>query len=271
MKSKKSILCAVWLLVAVVSLVAQTAPEKEVFVLETFNQGENVRDWKVVGSQFAKEGFPKVTLPGMSACSALETEEGKPAPAIYPDALAKEDDESNSKQRVLGVYSEFTQKGRNRIEIISTSVGTVENSPIYFNGVVDTIGLWVWGGNFNYSLDLCVKDLNENIHRLPVGMLNFIGWKYFEVKMPHFIPQQRRTLPATAPLQFVKFIVNSAKDETNRAFYLYIDDITYTGKDPNDLDFDGNEFIDADVIEAIWDSSSSSEENNEVETVEEGM
>lgn len=239
------------LLVGAVSLTAQAATADEVQVLESFDQGANVRDWKVIGSQFSKAGFPKIALPDSSACEGLPTPEGESKPAVYPKELQKEDESANAGQRVLGVYAEFTQKGRNRIEVIPTAAGTKDNSPIYFNGVVEKIGLWVWGGNFDYDLDLCLKDCNGNIHRLDVCKLNFIGWKYVEVSIPHFIPQVRKTVPALTPLQFVKFIVTSEKAESNKGFFLYFDQITYTVLHEQES-FNGNVFINPQVINKIW-------------------
>lgn len=255
MKSKVNLLSVVLLFVGSMgALFAQSAPRLVDSVsLETFDTGTSARDWIVVGSRYSKEGFPKLVYVDSTAVDGLTDEQGAPLEdaSVYPDALKSETGEADTAQRVLGIYSEFSQKGRNSFEIIPVAVGTTDPSPIYFKGVVDSVSLWVWGGNFDYYLDACFIDNLGNIHRIPIGTLDYIGWQKKTIKIPHTVSQMQERLPNLKPLQFVKFIVTTQKIEDVEDFYIYLDDIRYSAYDYANA-FDGDEFISPDFIKKLW-------------------
>lgn len=207
-------------------------------VLESFDSGKRVRDWKAEGNRFVREGYPRVAYTD-----------------IYPKALnATIEEDQKASQRVMGVNCEWSRIGRNYFDVIPCELGTTTPSPIPFDGVVEYIDFWVWGSNYEYYLDICVEDTYGTVHRLPAGTLDYIGWQHKKVKVPHSIPQMVKHIPYTKPIKFVKFIVSTYKKERVDSFYVYFDNITYMTNNYNDK-FDGDELIDQDKIQEIWGKS----------------
>lgn len=237
MKSKVTLLCLFLILAgSATALIAQgTGSVDFTLTLENFDEGSRTREWKVQGSRYASQDYPKMAYA-----------------EVYPVAM-RNTVEDESTQRVLGVNSEFDRIGYNYFEIIPVDKTTQEYSPIYFEGVVESLDLWVWGANYIYTLEVCLMDYNGIVHRLKVCDLDFIGWQYKKVSVPHTIPQLVRQIPHARPLRLTKFIVTSSKQERVDNFYIYLDFIRYLTNQVHDQ-FDGDELVRPDTIEEIWGS-----------------
>lgn len=240
MKSKVTLLCLLLLFFGSSAALFAQVTEKYEFtqVLETFDEGTRIREWKVVGSRYTKQGYPVLRYAD-----------------AYPKSMKNIVEDENS-QRVLGVNAEFDRAGYNYFEIIPVDKTTQEYSPIYFQGVVENIDLWVWGANYRYQLEVCLMDYHGIIHRLPVCSLEFIGWQNKKVSIPHTIPQMVRQIPSARPLRLTKFIVTTGMKERVDSFYVYLDHVKYLTNRYHDQ-FDGDELIDQDRIKEIWGAAPS--------------
>lgn len=117
---------------------------------------------------------------------------------------------------VFGIKAAYLRKGFNWIDIIP-------NKPIGFVGVTKTIDFWVWGGNYNWVMDIYVKDFKGYTYRIEAGSIKHIGWKNFLVSIPNYIPQYEPYVPFSKPLSLVKIRLTAAPTERADKFYVYFD------------------------------------------------
>jgi hypothetical protein len=65
--------------------------------------------------------------------------------------------------------------------------------------------MWVWSGNYNYYLEAFVRDFRGVVYTIPMGNLNFVGWKNLRINIPDNVPQSKKYLPRHEALTLVKF------------------------------------------------------------------
>ena len=122
-------------------------------------------DWTVNSSRFVAEGYPKTGY-----------YEG------VPNSLKQLLKGTDKNFKVFGVKTAFNRKGDNWFEVYPTKDDKAFEIP--FVGTVTAIDFWVWGANYNYYLELMVRDTRGVVHVLPAGSLAFSGWKNIIVKVP---------------------------------------------------------------------------------------
>jgi hypothetical protein len=165
-------------------------------ILDGFEDDRN--NWNVSGSRFTAEGFPML----------------KPQVEGAPIALARGATEES--QYVLGVRAAFTRKGYNSISIYP-------EEEIVLPGTVKKLDLWVWGANYNYEMEVHLRDFRGIVHKLPLGSLAFIGWRNLSVTIPSHIPQYIRYLPMEAPLTLVRLVIWTQPTERVDDYICYLD------------------------------------------------
>ncbi|MCH5292496.1 MAG: flagellar filament protein FlaA [Treponema sp.] len=205
-------------------------------------------DWGVNSSRFIAEGFPKQNyFPG--------------APNSLRQLLKGTDKELN----VLGVQVAYNRKGDNWFEVYPV----VDDKPfeIPFTGTVSTIDFWVWGANYNYYIELLVRDASGSVRVIPAGNLAFHGWRNVIVNVPSWIQQKSQLRSGPSSLTFVGFRIRSDAEEYVDDFVVFFDQLKYTS---NSLSFiyDGYELKDAFADDSESDSGSNSSSDS-VEEVEE--
>ncbi len=97
----------------------------------------------------------------------------------WPEALYGKN-KDNKNLFALGVHAKFDRKSYNYIEIIPAekdSSGKLQPKAIPIPGRVRSIDMWVWGANYNYTLDAHLRDYQGIDHVLHLGSLQFAGWK----------------------------------------------------------------------------------------------
>lgn len=179
----------------------------QTYAVDNFDGSEEVKwTWMVQGSKFATEGFPK-----------LQTFEGMPQAlrVMYPES-------EENKKSFLGVQSKFNRMGDNWFDIIPTVDGKPYEIP--FKGEVARIDMWVWGADYFYELEVLVRDAEGRVHTLPIGWLNFKGWKNMGVSIPTYIKQRTKYI-GTDGLSLVCFRVRSNPNERVDDFYFFIDEV----------------------------------------------
>jgi len=226
------------LLFTAMSVMAQENTESlQVRPLITFDDQAKMTNWIVQGSKFATQGYPQHKIVN----------------GVFPDAVYgrnKENRDLNS----LGIWSKFDRKGYNYIEIIPAtkdSSGNLVPTTLPIPGKVQRMDLWVWGSNYNYLMDLFLRDYRGIDHVLHLGSLQFIGWKDLSVTVPGSIPQSRRYLPEFQGLELTKIVIWTAPDEKVDDSYIYIDQLTIL-TDMYQRRFDGEALADPDYVNQLW-------------------
>lgn len=97
--------------------------------------------------------------------------------------------------------------------------------PLPVEGIVKVVTVWVAGRNTEHELELRVLDQYGNRRVLPMGKLNFYGWKKLSVTIPPTIVQRLPRYNDRAGLFIEGFNINCNIDETYGRFYVYFDDI----------------------------------------------
>jgi len=213
-------------------------------VLESFD-GESPYVWEVVASKFAtkndEDTFPKVSyIPAWPAALHGSNKEGKDL-------------------KTLGVWGRFDRKGYNWIDVFPMAKDAAEGdepTEIPIPGRVRGLDLWVWGSNFNYYLEVYLRDFKGVVHIIQLGDLNFEGWRNLRINVPDNIPRSQRTLPKMQALSVVKFRIWTRPTERVDNFQVYFDQIKVLTDTFESL-FDGDELADTERVQELWSSGSS--------------
>lgn len=221
----------------------------ESYVFEDFDENPLNR-WIIRGSKFSAEGYPKLAM--------VKT---------WPQALWGKKPES-TEHYALGIKGSFDRGGYNYIEIIpaqeapaGTETSKIIHSdaggknwvhnPINFKGRSKSFDIWVWGSNHNFYIEVYLQDFNGTIYRLPLGDLNYIGWKNLSIEIPPSIPQAEKYVPSLHPLKFIKLMVWTRPGEIVDGFYIYLDQIKIL-TDLFESRYDGDELEDPEFLDEIW-------------------
>jgi hypothetical protein len=211
-------------------------------VVESFD-GDSPYAWKVLGSKFATK-----TDDGEWPQSAII--------AAWPQALFGINREGKD-LKSLGVWGKFDRQGFNWIDIYPVvadggdDAGPVE---IDMTGRVQYIDVWAWGSNLDFSLEAYFRDYRGVVHIIPMGSLNYQGWKNLQVRFPTQIPQSKRVLPRLAALSFVKFRVWTAPMEPVADFRIYFDQFKIL-TDTFETLFDGDELALPERVQELWNTN----------------
>jgi len=101
--------------------------------------------------------------------------------------------------------------------------GKAEIKPLPMIGKVEAIDVWVWGGNFQWRLELHLLDYLGYKHVIDAGWLNFVGWRNIRLSVPRHIPQGEKYVPRLKTLRFEKFVLLANPGEREDIFYVYFD------------------------------------------------
>lgn len=116
----------------------------------------------------------------------------------------------------LGIKVSFYKKGYNFFDFVPSDQKLIP-------GKVATLDVWVWGGNYDYFMEVILSDFKGYSHTLPLGSLKYIGWKSLSTPIPVSIPQDEPYLPRTKGLRFMNFRFWSSPEETSRSFSVFLD------------------------------------------------
>ncbi len=138
-------------------------------------------------------------------------------------------------EHVIGVRTDFYRRGKATISLRPTR-------PIAVPGIVKTLSVWVVGRNFNHQLNVVVEDYYGNVNILPMGRLNFSGWKQMHVAVPPTIIQRNPHFTTETGLRIRGFVIDTALEETYGTYYVYFDDLRAVtdlfaeeSRDPDDM------------------------------------
>lgn len=222
----------------------------ESVVVQNFDDPAN-QPWFVIGSKFSTPGFPM-----LSYVKAWPT-------AVY--GTAPKDD-----IRALGIAMLFDRKEYNWVDIVpGKKTGTAEQ-PTYepvelpLKGRVKMLDMWVWSANYNYYLEAYVRDYKGIVYVIPMGDLNFVGWKNLRISIPDNIPQGQKYLPRREGLTLVKFrlwtrpteavkqaVRDPAATDFDKSIKVYFDNIKVL-TDTFETLFDGDQLSDPNTVRDAW-------------------
>lgn len=206
-----------------------------------YDYAQNHR-WIVRGSKFITAGYPKF--------SWVKT---WPA-ALFPTAPEGSDLHS------LGVQAAFDRQGYNYLEFIPVEDADKDGKPVEtaipLIGRAKNIDLWAWGSNYNYYLELQLRDYRGMIHVLRVGDLNYKGWRNLKVEIPPYIPQDVTYVPNRKGLELVKIVLWTRPEEKVNGFYFYLKQIKIM-TDTYESPFDGSNLGDAAAVDKLWSADTS--------------
>jgi hypothetical protein len=138
-------------------------------------------------------------------------------------------------ENVIGMRVDFYRRG-------DATVSLRPVRPLAVPGIVKTISVWVVGRNFNHRLNLVVEDYFGNVNVLPMGTLNFSGWKRLTVAVPPTLEQRKPHYNTETGIKILGFVVDANIDEAYGTYYIYFDDMRATtdlfaeiSRDPDDM------------------------------------
>lgn len=205
----------------------------QTYMIDTFDNVEG-QEWAYVakGSKFVTEGYP-----------ILKYFDGMPRALRVME-------KGNENPKFLGLEVKFNRKGDNWIDIIPTKDGENGKEPyeIPFKGNIHRLDMWVWGAGYYYDLEILVRDCEGRVHTLPMGLLNFKGWKNMHVTVPSNIPQASKYIGNKKHLSFVAFRIRTRPSERVDDFKIYFDQFkaltdvfmdSFDGYEYSEFDFSG--------------------------------
>ena len=219
----------------------ETTQNLESEILESFDPETKTTEWLVVGSKFVTQGTPRTAYT-----------------KAWPEAVFG----ANRKEldlEVLAVNASFDRMGYNYLELIPVKKdddGKYESNPITIPGRAKSIDLWVWGSNYDYYLEIHVRDFKGVVHVLNLGGLKYTGWKNLGVSIPGYIPQAGGYVTPGGyikTLELVKIVLWTKPRENVSGFNVYFDQIKVL-TDMFITRFDGDDLTDPEKVKAIWSS-----------------
>ncbi len=217
----------------------------ESVVIQSFDDPAK-EPWFTIPSKFATAGFPKLTY--------YKT---------WPIALYGSNAD-NKDLKALGIAMLFDRKEYNWVDIVPGTKDQPIEIPL--PGRVKMLDMWVWSGNYDYYLEAYIRDYKGIVHILPMGDLNFVGWKNLRVNIPDNVPQSKKYLPRRETLSLVKFRIwtrptevvstltgNPAATDIDRAVKFYFDNIKVL-TDTFETLFDGDTLTRPEAIQEAWGS-----------------
>ncbi|MDR2795572.1 MAG: flagellar filament outer layer protein FlaA, partial [Spirochaetaceae bacterium] len=127
--------------------------------------------------------------------------------------------------KVLGVKVDFLRRGYTSLYIMAAR-------PIPVEGIVKTVSIWAAGRNYNHKLVLLLQDFYGRDFEIPMGRLNFQGWKNMIAVIPpqqelgmNGIVQQNYHYSNVSGIKITGFRIDCDLMDTYGAYYVYLDDL----------------------------------------------
>jgi hypothetical protein len=176
--------------------------------------------------KFEASGFWTAYMAGDDGYVQARLFEGSPAGKEgIPDEGKIGQDLQTADKFVLGVRTDFFRRGQNEIYVMA-------NKPVPIEGVTKTISVWVVGRNYNHRLLIILQDFFGNRFELPMGTLNFQGWKKLTVAVPPQNPdgmtgiiQRNYHFTNQTGIKVLGFKIDCDPMEAFGTYYIYFDDL----------------------------------------------
>jgi hypothetical protein len=178
--------------------------------------------------KFESAGFWDATISADEGYIQSRLFEGNPA-GKAAEPIAEERyvgiDPKTGDKYVFGVRTDFYMRGNNEIFVNA-------KRPIPIEGITKTISIWVVGRNYNHNLKIILQDFFGERYELPMGKLNFQGWKKLSVAVPPQNPdgktgivQRNFHYTSHMGIKVVGFKIECDPEEAFGTYYIYFDDL----------------------------------------------
>ncbi|OHD66717.1 MAG: hypothetical protein A2096_00720 [Spirochaetes bacterium GWF1_41_5] len=187
------------LVMGITILESQTPFKKKMTIIETIPlyTFEQDGEWKFETSKFGVQEQTKIKMYNFA-----------------PKGLTGS---ANVSEKCLGLHTAFTRKGNNYVDLIPVQ------EPIPIAGQVQSLDVWVWGGNFNYKLEMHFEDYTARVWIFDLGNLKYYGWENKSTTVDASIPQAEPYAPSVKGLTFRKFRIWSSPSERVDRFHVFFD------------------------------------------------
>lgn len=172
---------------------------------------------------------------------------------VWPEEMGEPESDNPG---VFGVQAAFTRRGYNYLEFVP-----IEDEPdedgnpvprgITIPGRPEAIDLWAWGANYDYYLEVQVRDYRGIVHNLKVGDLGYAGWRNLVTDIPNYIPRAVRFVPQRRRMELVKVVLWTRPEESVAGFHFYLDQIKVL-TDMFETGFDGEQLAEPDFVQEVW-------------------
>ncbi len=218
-------------------------------VLEDFDDGDS--QWIVRGGKF-------LAVADEDGDGEPENDYNYPFEYQIVDGLWPEDmgEPESENPGVLGVQAAFTRRGYNYLEFVP-----IEDEPdedgnpvpraITIPGRPEAIDVWAWGSNYDYYLEIQVRDYRGIVHNLKLGNLGYAGWRNLVTDIPNYIPRAVRFVPQRRRMELVKVVLWTRPEESVAGFHFYLDQIKVL-TDMFETGFDGEQLAEPDFVQEVW-------------------
>ena len=117
----------------------------------------------------------------------------------------------------FGFETSFSIKGHNYVDIYPGN----DKGP--FPGDVKSLEMWVWGGNFDYRIDIYLKNYQGYVYRVPMGSIRYYGWRNLKANLPTSIPRKSTYASEKGTLSLQKIRFRSSPRERKDIFFCAVD------------------------------------------------
>jgi len=160
-----------------------------------------------------KEGAKDVSVPPDKASPPRERKaDGSYQSTYYPPY-------KDEKKYILGVRVDFFKRGHNWFAVYPYR-------PVKLEGVVKSFELWVCGRQKSHSLSIIIDDAFGKEHVIPMGKLNFLGWKRMFVNVPEGVIQYDYRFSEKRGITFKGLLIQTNPLESYGKYYIYFDNLT---------------------------------------------
>ena len=229
--------------------VPQDISEQELIarVVEDFEQQ---KDWKLESTPKQNPDAKRNPVPALE----MKYISGQPS-ALEPEKWSPDKKGMEAKQ-CLGLHFRFKYPGNNSVHLLpppevrwddpTKAVTTydsglqkeVQERALQLPGRAKAISIWAHGRGNDYRLEVWVKDFKGDVHILPMGSLNFVGWRPMKAEVPEYVPQEVNSYPQTKVTKIMRFVIRSDPEAIVEDVYMFFDQLKVL-TDTFEVNFDG--------------------------------
>jgi len=230
MKRIALLVVAVLLVGSAAAFGQETEPDPTTLGVDTAQQ--NLQEISI--DRFEDPGFWLSSIPADRGLIMHRRVQGSP---MGKDPIQAEVDAGiePTDENVIGVKTDFYRRG-------AATISLVPVRPLAVPGIVKTLSVWVVGRNFNHRLNIVLEDYFGNVNVLPMGRMNFSGWKRLTVAVPPTIMQRNPHYNTETGLKIRGFTIEADINEAYGTYYIYFDDLRAVtdlfaeeSRDPDDM------------------------------------
>ncbi len=168
-------------------------------------------------SKFEDAGFWEVNMSPDQGLIRMRRFEGGPVDKTpIPGEVETGIADMETDRFVLGLKVQYYGRGYKQFSFMPVK-------PIPIEGITKTLSVWVVGRNFNHELFVLLQDQFGNYAEVPMGLLNFSGWRQLTIAIPPSIRQRDYHFSNRMGIKVLGFLVRTDPAESYGSYYIYFD------------------------------------------------